>query len=217
VSLAHNGVLFLDELPEYKKNVLEVLRQPLEDLQVTISRAATTLTYPSSFMLIAAMNPCPCGYFTDPRHACRCTAHQIHRYRSKISGPLLDRIDMHVEVPAVPQKDLMADPNAETSAEIRQRVLAARQIQNRRFKRARIYSNAQMASRHIRSHCRIGDDAGSVLESAIDRLGLSARAYNRILKISRTIADLEAAADIQIHHVTEAIQYRSLDRNRHQP
>jgi magnesium chelatase family protein len=216
VSLAHNGVLFLDELPEYKKNVLEVLRQPLEDLQVTISRAATTLTYPSSFMLIAAMNPCPCGYFTDPRHACRCTAHQIHRYRSKISGPLLDRIDMHVEVPAVPQKDLMADPNAETSGDIRQRVMAARQIQNRRFKRTRIYSNAQMASRHIRSHCRIGDDAGSVLEAAIDRLGLSARAYNRILKISRTIADLEAAADIQVHHVTEAIQYRSLDRARQQ-
>lgn len=216
VSLAHNGVLFLDELPEYKKNVLEVLRQPLEDLQVTISRAATTLTYPSSFMLIAAMNPCPCGYFTDSRHACRCSAHQIHRYRSKISGPLLDRIDMHVEVPAVPQKDLMADPNAETSEHIRQRVMAARQIQNRRFKRTRIYSNAQMASRHIRSHCRIGDDAGSVLESAIDRLGLSARAYNRILKISRTIADLEAAADIQVHHVTEAIQYRSLDRTRQQ-
>ncbi|WP_319523137.1 YifB family Mg chelatase-like AAA ATPase [uncultured Desulfosarcina sp.] len=212
VSLAHNGVLFLDELPEYKKNVLEVLRQPLEDLQVTISRAATSLTYPSSFMLIAAMNPCPCGYFTDPRHACRCTAHQIHRYRSKISGPLLDRIDMHVEVPAVPQKDLMADPNAETSGSIRQRVMAARQIQNRRFKRTKIYSNAQMASRHIRSYCRIGDDAGDVLESAIDRLGLSARAYNRILKISRTIADLEDAADIQVHHVTEAIQYRSLDR-----
>lgn len=216
VSLAHNGVLFLDELPEYKKNVLEVLRQPLEDLRVTISRAATSLTYPSSFMLIAAMNPCPCGYFTDPRHACRCTAHQIHRYRSKISGPLLDRIDMHVEVPAVPQKDLMADPDAETSAEIRRRVMAARQIQNRRFKRTRIYNNAQMASRHIRSHCRIGDDAGSVLESAIDRLGLSARAYNRILKISRTIADLEGAADIQVHHVTEAIQYRSLDRARQQ-
>jgi len=217
VSLAHNGVLFLDELPEYKKNVLEVLRQPLEDLQVTISRAATTLTYPSSFMLIAAMNPCPCGYFTDPRHACRCTAHQIHRYRSKISGPLLDRIDMHVEVPAVPRKDLMADPNAETSEHIRRRVMAARQIQNRRFKRTRIYSNAQMASRHIRSHCRIGDDAASVLESAIDRLGLSARAYNRILKISRTIADLECADGIQVHHVTEAIQYRSLDRSRQQP
>jgi len=217
VSLAHNGVLFLDELPEYKKNVLEVLRQPLEDFRVTISRAATSLTYPSSFMLIAAMNPCPCGYFSDPRHACRCTAHQIHRYRAKISGPLLDRIDIHVEVPAVPQKKLMANSHAELSERIRQRVLAARKIQNRRFRRTKIYSNAQMASRHIRSHCRIGDDSGSVLEAAIDRLGLSARAYNRILKISRTIADLEATAEIQVHHVSEAIQYRSLDRSRQQP
>ncbi len=215
VSLAHNGVLFLDELPEYKKNVLEVLRQPLEDLQVTIARAASTLTYPSSFMLIAAMNPCPCGYFTDPRHACRCTAHQIHRYRSKISGPLLDRIDIHVEVPAVPHKELMVDGHAESSDAIRRRVVAARQIQTQRFKRTKIYSNAQMASRHIRVHCRIGDDASSILESAIDRLGLSARAYNRILKISRTIADLDAITDIQVHHVAEAIQYRSLDRARH--
>lgn len=215
VSLAHNGVLFLDELPEYKKNVLEVLRQPLEDLQVTISRAASTLTYPSSFMLLAAMNPCPCGYFTDPRHACRCTAHQIHRYRSKISGPLLDRIDIHVEVPAVPHKDLLVDAQSEPSDAIRQRVVAARRIQNQRLKRTKIYSNAQMANRHIRAYCRIGDDAGNVLEAAIDRLGLSARAYNRILKISRTIADLDAVADIQVHHVTEAIQYRSLDRSRH--
>ena len=214
VSLAHNGVLFLDELPEYKKNVLEVLRQPLEDLQVTISRAISTLTYPSSFMLIAAMNPCPCGYFTDPRHACQCTAHQIHRYRSKISGPLLDRIDIHVEVPAVPHKALMVDVLSESSDAIRKRVVAARQVQNKRFKRAKIYNNAQMASRHIRVHCRIDDEAGSILEAAIDRLGLSARAHNRILKISRTIADLDAAADIQIQHVTEAIQYRSLDRLR---
>jgi magnesium chelatase family protein len=215
VSLAHNGVLFLDELSEYKKNVLEVLRQPLEDLQVTISRAASTLTYPSSFMLIAAMNPCPCGYLADPRHACRCTAHQIQRYRSKISGPLLDRIDIHVEVPAVPYKDLMVGANAEPSDVIRQRVVAARRIQTRRFKRTKIYSNAQMASRHIRTHCRIGEDAHRLLESAIDRLGLSARAHNRILKISRTIADLDARTDIQVHHLTEAIQYRSLDRTRH--
>jgi magnesium chelatase family protein len=215
VSLAHNGVLFLDELSEYKKNVLEVLRQPLEDLQVTISRAASTLTYPSSFMLIAAMNPCPCGYLADPRHACRCTAHQIQRYRSKISGPLLDRIDIHVEVPAVPYKDLMVGVHAESSDVIRQRVVAARRIQTRRFKRTKIYSNAQMASRHIRTHCRIGEDAHSLLESAIDRLGLSARAHNRILKISRTIADLDARTDIQVHHLTEAIQYRSLDRTRH--
>ena len=213
VSLAHNGVLFLDELPEYKKNVLEVLRQPLEDLQVTISRAASTLTYPSSFMLVAAMNPCPCGYLSDPRHACRCSAHQIHRYRSKISGPLLDRIDIHVDVPAVPHKDLMVNHRAEASAAIRERVVAARRIQSRRFQRMKIYNNAQMASRHIRAHCRIGDDAEQILSSAIDRLGLSARAFNRILRISRTIADLEAAADIQVHHVTEAVQYRSLDRS----
>ncbi len=213
VSLANNGVLFLDELPEYKKHVLEVLRQPLEDLRVTISRAASTLTYPSNFMLITAMNPCPCGYLTDSQHACRCSAHQIHRYRSKISGPLLDRIDIHVEVPAVPQKDLMAGGDrSESSKVIRERVVAARQIQNRRFRRTRIFSNAQMASRHIRSHCRTGADACSVLEMAIDRLGLSARAYHRILKISRTIADLDAADDIQVHHVSEAIQYRSLDR-----
>ncbi len=213
VSLAHNGVLFLDELPEYKKNVLEVLRQPLEDLQVTISRAASTLTYPASFMLIAAMNPCPCGYFTDPRHACRCTSHQIHRYRSKISGPLLDRIDIHVEVPAVPHKDLMMNSQSEPSEAIRKRVVAARLLQNQRLKRTKIYNNAQMANRHIKVHCRIDNDTNRVLESAIDRLGLSARAYNRILKISRTIADLEAKTNIQIHHVTEAIQYRTLDRS----
>ncbi|HSO20340.1 MAG TPA: YifB family Mg chelatase-like AAA ATPase, partial [Desulfosarcina sp.] len=214
VSLAHNGVLFLDELPEYKKNVLEVLRQPLEDQQVTIARAASTLTYPSSFMLIAAMNPCPCGYLADQRHACRCSGHQIHRYRSKISGPLLDRIDLHVEVPAVPRKKLMVTSPAEASAAIRRRVMAARRIQLQRFKRTMIFCNAQMAGRHIRSHCRVGDDAGRVLEAAIDRLGLSARAYNRILKISRTIADLESTTDIQVHHVTEAIQYRSLDRHK---
>lgn len=215
VSLAHNGVLFLDELPEYKKNVLEVLRQPLEDLRVTISRAASTLTYPSALMLIAAMNPCPCGYFTDARHACRCTAHQIQRYRSKISGPLLDRIDIHVEVPAVARQALMAQTPAEASQEIRLRVVAARQVQTKRFKRAKFYSNAQMSNRHLRVHCRIGDDAHRVLESAIERLGLSARAYNRILKISRTIADLDGSADIQMQHLTEAIQYRSLDRARH--
>jgi magnesium chelatase family protein len=164
-------------------------------------------------MLIAAMNPCPCGYFTDPRHTCRCTSHQIHRYRSKISGPLLDRIDIHLDVPAVSQKDLMLGVRSEPSDAIRKRVVAARRLQNRRMKQTKIYSNAQMASRHIRKYCRIGKDAARVLESAIDRLGLSARAYNRILKISRTIADLEAVVDIQLHHVMEAIQYRSLDRS----
>ena len=206
--------MFLDELPEYKKNVLEVLRQPMEDLSVTISRAATTLTYPSSFMLIAAMNPCPCGYYSDPRHQCRCTAHQIRRYRSKISGPLLDRIDIHVEVPAVAYRDLVGKVAAESSETIRHRVVKAREIQLERFKRARIHCNAQMASRHIRAHCQIDKNAEQVLEKAMDSLGLSARAYNRILKISRTIADLEASPDIKIHHVAEAVQYRSLDRSR---
>jgi len=212
VSLAHNGVLFLDELPEFKKHVLEVLRQPLEDLKVTISRASTTLTYPASFMLVAAMNPCPCGYFSDPKHACRCTYQQIHRYRSKISGPLLDRIDIHVEVPAVPYKDLMTESTAEPSADIGQRVAAARSIQSGRFRRAKIYCNAQMSSRHIKTHCKIDEASRRLLEAAIDKLGLSARAFNRVLKIARTIADLEAEPNILVDHISEAIQYRSLDR-----
>ncbi|RZB30212.1 MAG: magnesium chelatase family protein [Desulfobacteraceae bacterium Eth-SRB1] len=215
VSMAHNGVLFLDELPEFKKHVLEVLRQPLEDLKVTISRASSTITYPSSFMLIAAMNPCPCGYFSDPKHECRCTYPQIHRYRSKISGPLMDRIDIHVEVPAVPYKDLMGDAQAEPSEDIRKRVTAARAIQSERFRRAKIYCNARMSSRHIKKHCKIDEDSCNLLESAIDKLGFSARAYNRILKISRTIADLEGEPDIRADHISEAIQYRSLDRGKH--
>ncbi|OQY14407.1 MAG: ATP-dependent protease [Desulfobacteraceae bacterium 4572_187] len=214
VSLAHNGVLFLDELSEYKKHVLEVLRQPLEDLQVTISRAASTITYPSSFMLIAAMNPCPCGYLSDPKHECTCTYNQIHKYRSKISGPLLDRIDIHVEVPAVPYKDLMGDSDAEPSEEIRKRVESARSIQSGRFVRTKIYCNAQMSSRHIKKYCVIDEVSADILESAIDKLGLSARAYNRILKIARTIADIEGITDIQVDHISEAIQYRNLDRKK---
>ena len=214
VSLANNGVLFLDEMPEFKKHVLEVLRQPIEDMQVTISRAKTTLTYPANFMLVAAMNPCPCGYLSDPKHECRCTHPQIHRYRSKISGPLLDRIDMHVEVPAVPYKDLMQDHAAEASETIRQRVAAARQIQAERLLRTKIFCNAQMSSRHIKRHCQVDDASCRLLESAIDKLGLSARAYNRILKIARTIADLEQAARISAAHISEAIQYRNLDRGR---
>ena len=214
VSLAHNGVLFLDELSEFKKHVLEVLRQPLEDLQVTISRAALTLTYPSGFMLIAAMNPCPCGYFSDPKHECRCTYSQIHRYRSKISGPLMDRIDIHVEVPAVPYKDLIEESNAESSEVIGARVTAARARQFERFKRTKIYCNAQMINRHIKKHCRIDEASCDLLESAIDKLGLSARAYNRILKIARTIADLDDVSDISIDHIAEAVQYRSLDRGK---
>jgi magnesium chelatase family protein len=214
VSLAHNGVLFLDELSEFKKHVIEVLRQPLEDLRVTISRATLTLTYPSSFMLIAAMNPCPCGYFSDPKHECRCTYPQIHRYRSKISGPLMDRIDIHVEVPAVPYKDLIGAADAEASAVIRSRVAAARDRQFQRFKRTKIYCNAQMVNRHIKKYCRIDGASCDLLESAVDKLGLSARAYNRILKIARTIADLDSASDITMEHIAEAIQYRSLDRGK---
>jgi magnesium chelatase family protein len=212
VSLAHNGVLFLDELSEFKKHVLEVLRQPLEDHKVTLSRAATTITYPSSFMLVAAMNPCPCGYFSDPKHACGCSAQQIHKYRSRISGPLLDRIDIHVHVPAVPYKDLIGSGLQEPSAAIQSRVAAARAIQSLRFSNFAIYCNAQMSSRQIRKFCQIDATSGALLESAIDRLGLSARAYNRVLKISRTIADLEACQDIRAEHVAEGIQYRSLDR-----
>jgi len=212
VSLAHNGVLFLDELPEFKKHVLEVLRQPLEDLKVTISRAASTLTYPASFMLVAAMNPCPCGYLGDSKHPCRCSYQQIHRYRSKISGPLLDRIDIHVDVPAVPYKDIMRQSAAETSASIRSRVARARRVQSERFARTRIFCNAQMGSRQIKKYCRIDAACSNLLEAAIDKLGLSARAYNRVLKIARTIADLAVAPQIAVEHVSEAIQYRNLDR-----
>jgi len=212
VSLAHNGVLFLDELSEFKKHVLEVLRQPLEDQSVTISRAATTITYPSRFMLVAAMNPCPCGFFGDPKHDCYCTHHQIHRYRSKISGPLLDRIDLHVEVPSVPFKDLKQTSSAEPSLNIRKRILAARAIQSNRFQKANLFANAQMKSRHIRKYCQIDHHALALLEAAIDKLGLSARAYNRILKISRTIADLEGEENLSAAHISEAIQYRNLDR-----
>ncbi len=214
VSLAHNGVLFLDELSEFKKHVLEVLRQPLEDLKVTISRAASTITYPSGFMLISAMNPCPCGYFSDPKHECRCTYHQIHKYRSKISGPLLDRMDIHVEVPAVPYKALMKKSSAESSENIRKRVSRARDIQTERFSRANIHCNAQMGSRHIKRHCQIDTSSCNLLENAIDKLGLSARAYNRILKIARTIADLGGKPDIIVDHISEAVQYRNLDRGK---
>jgi magnesium chelatase family protein len=213
VSLAHNGVLFLDELPEFKKNVLEVLRQPMEDGQVTISRAVTTVVYPARFMLVAAMNPCPCGYFSDPVHRCACTHHQIHRYRSKVSGPLLDRIDIHVEVPAVRYKDLSDDTCGVSSEEIRTRVERARGVQVQRFKRMKVVCNAHMSARHIRKHCSISGDSHNLLEKAIDKFGLSARAFNRILKIARTIADLAGNEDIDVTHISEAIQYRTLERN----
>ncbi|MBW1659948.1 MAG: YifB family Mg chelatase-like AAA ATPase [Deltaproteobacteria bacterium] len=213
VSLAHNGVLFLDELPEFKKNVLEVLRQPLEDGKVTISRAAISLTYPARFMLVAAMNPCPCGYFTSPFHACTCTPLQIRRYRGKVSGPLLDRIDIQIEVPAVPYEALKGRGDGESSAEIRERVNGARTFQTRRFSRHRkIFTNAQMRTRDIKRYCELDREGESLLESAIAQLGFSARAYHRILKVARTIADLDASEKIRPHHVAEAIQYRSMDR-----
>jgi magnesium chelatase family protein len=213
VSLAHHGVLFLDELPEFKKHVLEVLRQPLEDRNVTISRAATAITYPAGFMLLSAMNPCPCGYFGDVLHECHCTDQRIRQYRARLSGPLLDRIDIHVDVPAVPFKDLSQTAGSEPSRAIRDRVMRAREPQMERFSKAKkIYCNAQMNSRHIKTFCRIDSASFSLLESAIDKLGLSARAYNRILKIARTIADLAGVEDIDVSHVSEAIQYRSLDR-----
>lgn len=212
VSLAHNGVLFLDELPEFKRNVLEVLRQPLEDGEVTISRAVVSLTYPSRFMLVAAMNPCKCGNFGDTQKACSCVPNEIHKYRAKISGPLLDRIDIHIEVPAVRYKELSAARAGEASEDIRKRVNAARDIQKERFSGKGIHNNAQMSSRHIKKHCIVKEDADRLLESAIDRLGLSARAYTRILKVARTIADLDCNEEIESRHVAEAIQYRSLDR-----
>ena len=215
VSLAHNGVLFLDELPEFPRNVLEVMRQPLEDGHVTIARAAMSLSFPARFMLAAAMNPCPCGYFNDlTRGTCICSPPMIQRYVSKVSGPLLDRIDIHIEVPAVKYKELRAGQAAEGSAQIRDRVLAARERQSNRFAQQgeRIYANAQMSTRQIRAYCELSSDAEKLLERAMAQQGLSARAHDRILKVSRTIADLEGAAGVEVKHLAEAIQYRTLDR-----
>ncbi|MBI5747054.1 MAG: YifB family Mg chelatase-like AAA ATPase [Nitrospirae bacterium] len=214
VSFAHNGVLFLDELPEFRRNVLEVLRQPLEEGRVTISRAMASLNYPSRFMLVAAMNPCPCGFYTDLSHECICTPIQIKRYRSKISGPLLDRIDIHIEVPAVPFKDISAERRSEESQSIMARVKEARRVQTERHKKEGIYCNSQLKPRHLKKYCQISDDSKRLIETAMTRLGFSARAYNRILKVSRTIADLDRSNEILPHHISEAIQYRSLDRKR---
>ncbi|PIQ45226.1 MAG: hypothetical protein COW04_08770, partial [Deltaproteobacteria bacterium CG12_big_fil_rev_8_21_14_0_65_43_10] len=213
VSLSHSGVLFLDELPEFKKNVLEVMRQPMEDGRVTISRAVTSLSYPAQFMLVAAMNPCPCGFYTDPHHECSCTIPQIRKYKAKVSGPLLDRIDIHIEVPSVRYKDLSDERSGEPSESIKKRVNSARGIQIKRFHDGKIHCNAQMTSRHIKKYCQIGEESKRLLETAIDKLGLSARVYTRILKVARTIADLECRDEITSYHISEAIQYRSLDRN----
>ena len=213
VSLAHHGVLFLDELPEFKKDILEMLRQPMEDNEVTISRALTTLTYPAGFMLVSAMNPCPCGYYGDATHECNCSTSEIQRYMSRISGPLMDRIDIHITVPAVKFQDLSSDDQGEKSERIRERVNRARDRQLKRFiGEDAIFCNAHMGSRDTRKYCRIDDKSQSLLATAITTQGLSARAYDRILKVSRTIADLADSDKIELGHIAEAIHYRTLDR-----
>lgn len=213
ISLSHHGVLFLDELPEFARNVLEVLRQPLEDGHVTISRSKLSVDYPANFMLVCAMNPCPCGYYTDPTKDCSCTPPMIQKYMAKISGPLLDRIDLHIEVPAVKYRELASKERGETSEHIRARVIEAREIQRRRFAgRKGLFANADMLSKDIREFCRIDAQGEELLKMAITKLGLSARAYDRILKVGRTIADLAHSNDIRPEHIGEAIQYRSLDR-----
>ena len=212
VSLAHNGVLFLDELPEFRRNVLEVMRQPLEDGNITVSRAMGSINYPAGFMLVAAMNPCVCGFFTDPQKECICTPLQIQRYRSKVSGPLLDRIDIQIEVPGLRYQELASKDAGESSNIIRARVNQARQIQLQRFDKSKIHANAQMGAREIKRYCSVKDDADRLLETAINKLGLSARAYSRVLKVGRTIADLAGCENIEASHIAEAIQYRSLDR-----
>lgn len=212
LSLAHNGVLFLDELPEFRREVLEAMRQPLEDGTVTISRVNASLTYPCNMMLVASMNPCKCGYYGDPTHRCSCTPAQVDAYRSRISGPLLDRIDLQVEVSAVDYSALSSSARSESSAEIKAQINRARAIQHERYKNLPIYSNAQLTSGQLEKFCKIGEREHRVLKGAFDRLGLSARAYSRILKVARTIADLEGAEDINAAHIGSAIQYRSLDR-----
>lgn len=215
VSLAHHGVLFLDELPEFDRSVLEVLRQPLEDQQVTISRAAMSLTFPAKFMLVAAMNPCPCGFWNDPTRQCHCSPMQIQRYVGRISGPLLDRVDIHIDVPAVKFKELRGhnQPDGESSNNIMERVLKAREIQLGRLANEGVFSNSAMSSAQIRKHCPLDTESEKQLETAMTRQGLSARAHDRILKVARTIADLDGSANIQTKHIGEAISYRSLDRS----
>lgn len=214
ISLAHNGVLFLDELPEFKRQVLEVLRQPIEDGFISISRARMSVEYPAKFMLVASMNPCPCGHLNDPVRECVCTPMQIQRYLSRISGPLLDRIDLHIEVAPVPFEELNRRAEGEPSADVRERVIRARQVQSERFEKdAGIYCNAQMNTRAVREYCKLDGAGQQLMKMAIQRLGLSARAYDRILKVGRTIADLAGSDSIRPEHLSEAIQYRSLDRS----
>ncbi len=212
VSLAHNGVLFLDELPEFGKTALEVLRQPLEDKQVSISRVSASVTYPCNFMLVAAMNPCPCGYFGDKTHQCTCSTAQIHRYLGKISGPLIDRIDLHIQVAPVEYSQLTDERREESSAKIRERVNRARKMQLERYKNIGIFNNANLDSQNLNEFCHLGDTEKAMLELAFNRLGLSARAYGRIIKVARTIADLAGEENINVNHIAEAVQYRSLDR-----
>lgn len=213
ISLSHNGVLFLDELPEFKRTVLEVMRQPLEDRLITISRAKFTVEYPASFMLVASMNPCPCGYYNHPEKDCVCTPGLVQKYLNKISGPLLDRIDIHIEVVPVPFDKLSESKVSENSSTVRTRVVEARKLQGQRFaKNHGIHCNAQMTSKLLRKYCEIDAGGQAIMKTAMERLGLSARAYDRILKVSRTIADLEGSERIETHHLSEAIQYRSLDR-----
>lgn len=212
VSLAHNGVLFLDELPEFDTATMEILRQPLEDGVITIARAAGRLTYPCEFQLVAAMNPCRCGYFGHPTRPCTCSPNAVAKYLGKISGPLLDRIDLHIEVPPVPYDQLSQKKPAETSAQIRQRVNAAREIQKCRFENTGVKCNARLTTKLIREHCELTPEAGHILQLAFDKLGMSARAYDRLVKISRTIADLANEEKIGTEHVSEALHYRSLDR-----
>src|SRR6218665_3863316 len=213
ISLAHNGVLFLDEMPEFKRTVLEVMRQPLEDRVVTISRAKFTIEYPASFMLVASMNPCPCGYYNHPEKDCVCPPGVVQKYLNKISGPLLDRIDIHIEVTPVSYSELSQERLSEKSEDIRQRVVAARLIQGERYKNdSNIYCNAQMHSSHLKTYCSLTEAGNTLLKNAMEKLGLSARAYDRILKVARTIADLDSSEKIETGHIAEAIQYRSLDR-----
>ena len=213
ISLAHNGVLFLDELAEFHQDVREVLRQPLEDGAIRISRARGSVTFPARFMLVGAMNPCPCGYYTDPKHTCTCTPYQIQKYRNKLSGPLLDRIDLQIEVPGISFSAMSSEEKkGESSAVIKERVNKARDVQLNRFNEGNIYSNAQMDKSQIKKYCLINEESRSLLGLAIEKLGMSARAYDKILKVSRTIADLEGFSSIETAHISEAIQYRSLDR-----